>query len=606
MIEICRAPLVAKVALAFVAVAVLMTGAPHALAKTETPGRSVEGIIAQVASDIPGPTVTQTSRKRPLSVFMQQAQVPGVSVAVFIDGRLAWSKAWGVRTQGQPAPVTPATMFQAASISKPVTALAAMTLVADGRLALDRDVGHAIDGWAASQSITLRQLLSHTAGLNVSGFEGYSSLAAVPSPLQVLRGDAPSKTPPVVVESTPGVSFNYSGGGYTVVQMIVAQAGGRSFAETMAERVLKPLKMTESTFDQPLAVSLRDRAASGHRDGEAITGGSNTYPELAAAGLWTTPSNLGRVAVDIQNAQRGLAAVVATPAIAREMLTPQIGGYGLGFELKTREGEQIFEHSGLNEGFEARLVASASATGPRYVVVVMTNGRGGTAIADGVIRAVARQYGWKAFAPRSIREVSLSSARLAALTGFYRSAGASIGIEQRDKLLHVRDDGWRPARMIAVSPSHFVVEDRPGVYQFGVNAKTGARTLRIVDGGSSVTFARAQQLIGQSYAGRAFLRGTMNDWQMSIPLRSTAPGTLEATIALPAGRHEFKIGDAEWREINLGARLGQGPTALAEPITLSPMGGNLSFETASNGRFRFSVDTAQAQNPKLTVTRVAE
>lgn len=120
----------------------------------------------------------------------------------------------------------------------------------------------------------------------------------------------------------------------------------------MAERGLKPLAMTESTFDQPLPVSLEDRSASGHRGGKAIKGGSNTYPELAAAGLWTTPSDLGRVAVDIQNAQRGVAAV-ATPAIARNMLTPQIGGYGLGFELKTREGEPVFEHAGLNEGFEA-------------------------------------------------------------------------------------------------------------------------------------------------------------------------------------------------------------------------------------------------------------
>lgn len=590
---------------AFIA-AILCLAMSDAFAKTVPPGRSVEDIITRVADDIPGPVVTQASRKRPLSVIMQQAQVPGVSVAVFVDGRLAWSKAWGVRTQGQPAAVTPETIFQAASISKPVTALAVMALVADGRLALDREVSHAIDGWAASKPITLRQLLSHSAGLNVSGFDGYPALAAVPSPLQILRGDAPANTPLVVVESTPGVSFNYSGGGYTVVQMIVAQAEGRSFAETMAERVLKPLAMTESTFDQPLPVPLKDRSASGHRGGKPIKGGSNIYPELAAAGLWTTPSDLGRVAVDIQKARRGIPSAVASPAIARDMLTPQRGGYGLGFELKTREGEPVFEHAGLNEGFEARLVASASATGPQYVVVVMTNGRGGTAIADGVIRAVARQYAWKAFAPRSVREVSLSSKRLTALVGFYRSSGPSIGIEQSGNVLHVRDDGWRPARMIAVSPSRFVVDDRPGVYQFGVDAKTGARTLSIADGGTSVTFVRAQRLIDQSFAGRAFLRGTMNDWQMTKPLRLTAPDTLEVTIALTAGRHEFKIGDAEWREVNLGARLGPSLTALGASVPLSPMGGNLSFETASKGRFRFAVETAQAQNPKLTVTRAAE
>ena len=573
--------------------------------KTVSTSRSTATIVKRVAHDFPHSIVTQDSRARSLATAMQQAKVPGVSVAVFVDGRLAWSQAWGVMRLGEQAPVTPATLFQAASISKPVTALTAMTMVADGRLALDRDVSHAIEGWSASAPITLRQLLSHSAGLNVSGFEGYVANAPVPTPQQILRGDPPSNTPKVVVEHVPGQAFNYSGGGYTVVQTLMSQTAAKAFSEIIAERVLRPMGMTESIFEQPLPAELRAGAASGHRDGKAVVGGSHTYPELAAAGLWTTPRDIGKVAVDIQNAYRGVGASVATPTISRDMQTPQIGGHGLGFELKTLHGEPVFEHTGLNEGFEARLVASPNTMGPRYVVVVMTNGQGGTAIADGIIRAIAREYQWRAFAPQSVRRVALPKRDRAKFEGFYRGAGRAIGIELKGSDLYVRDDGWRPARMIATSPSAFVVENRPGVYRIGTNVMSGASTLKIDEAGPSAAFVKSKRLLRPEDGGSVFLRGSMNDWQTTVPFEQTGADAMTAMSTLAAGSHEFKIGDHEWWAVNLGARFDEPSLTLGSAASLGPMGGNLSFNAPVSGRYRFVISALRSARPSIVVTRVA-
>ena len=562
-------------------------------------------VAMRVASDLPGSVVTQHDQPYSLAAAMGEANVPGVSVAVFVDGRLAWSRAWGVLKLGGPTRVTAATLFQAASISKPVTALAAMTMVADGRLALDRDVSHSIDGWTATAPINLRQLLSHSAGLNVAGFQGYAANAAVPTPLQILRGDRPSNTPAVVIENTPGQAFNYSGGGYTVVQVLMAQTAAKPFSDLMTERVLAPLGMTDSFFAQPLPLLSQANAASGHRDGKAVAEGSNTYPELAAAGLWTTPRDLGKVAVDIQNARRSIAAAVATPAISRDMLVPQAGGYGLGFELKSLDGEPVFEHAGLNEGFEARLVASAGATGPRYVVVVMTNGQGGTTIADGLIRAVARHYAWRAYSPQTVRKVSLPPRDLVKFEGYYRSGDQAFGIELNGPDLFVRDGGWRPARMIPTSARTFVVENRPGTYEFTAGRASIARTLTILQAGARASFMKTEQLSASSDTGPVFLRGTMNDWQSVTPFARTEREALEVTIVLTAGHHEFKIGDKAWRDVNLGARLDRSVATAGTALPLSPMGGNLSFETPISGRYRFIVQTPPNARATLTIMPIA-
>lgn len=354
---------------------------------------------------------------------MAALKVPGVSVAVINDGAIEWARGYGVAETGSSTPVTPNTLFQAASISKPVAAMAAMRLVQQGLLSLDEDVNAKLKTWkvpendfTAKEKVTLRRLLSHTAGLTVSGFPGYAADAAVPSVVQILDGEKPANTGPIRVDVLPGSLWRYAGGGFTVMQLLLADVTGRPFPDLLAEMVLKPIGMKDSTYEQPLPDARRDAAAAAHRaDGTLIPGRFHTYPEMAAAGLWTTPTDLARFLLEMQKALRGESALL-TADTARRMLTVERDGYGLGFGLQGAGAAGTFGHGGSNAGFKCQMVAfRESGRG----AVVMTNGDQGSRLAQEVLRAISAEYGWPIFKPRTRTTVTVTPEMLAPLTGRY-------------------------------------------------------------------------------------------------------------------------------------------------------------------------------------------
>jgi CubicO group peptidase (beta-lactamase class C family) len=576
--------------------------AAPAFAQSAGDDSKTRAILERVAADVPEAIISQRSPRQSLTDRMARDKIPAVSVAVFRDGKLAWAQAWGVADAQTGVAATPATLFQAASISKPVTALAAMKLVSDGTLSLDADVSKAINGWQADAPITLRQLLSHSAGLNVSGFAGYEAGKAVPTPLQILNGDAPANSPRVRIESQPGTAFNYSGGGLTVVQLLMSQRRVAPFADIMRDTVLTPLGMTESQFAQPLPTDWVARAASGHQNGAVIPGRAHVYPELAAAGLWTTPRDLGKVALDIQEALGGRVANVATPDIARQMLTPQIGGYGLGFALESRAGEALFRHSGLNEGFETNLVASAAASGPRMVVAVMTNGQGGTMIANALLRAIAREYQWAAYAPRRVREVSLTQKQREQVSGYYRSNARQIAVESVAAGLELRDGGWMRAPMMPLSSTRFAVSNRTLDLRFA-EARAGLpASVIMIEGGKEERLVKVENLFAALNGKPALVRGTMNDWGDQSALTQGADGLRSLAQDLQPGVYEFKIASGDWDALNLGSPLGSEGIKVGVDIPLVAMGGNVSLLIAQAGRYIFSVDARDPRRPILRVT----
>lgn len=325
----------------------------------------------------------------PLAARMAALEVPGVSVAVVRDGQIDWARGWGVRDVETCAPVTADTRFQAASISKPVTAAVALRLAARGTIDLDAPVERYLARWrlpadpAHPGDVTVRRLLSHTAGTTIHGFPGYAADAALPTLAQILDGAAPANTAPVRLQTAPGTHYAYSGGGYEIVQMALEDASGEPFAPLAAETVLAPLGMTKSAFAQPPDADIIAAAASAHAAGRVMTGRFRTYPELAAAGLWTTPSDLARFFA----ALRGSAGFID----AGTMLAPVAPGYGLGMELAGEGASRRFGHSGANAGFRA---VAWFLTGGADGVVVMTNAESGGALAGDIIRAVAADYGW--------------------------------------------------------------------------------------------------------------------------------------------------------------------------------------------------------------------
>ena len=244
-----------------------------------------------------------------LTEAMADYHVPAVSIAIIRHGKIAWSRSFGTLSIGGP-PVTADTLFQAGSISKPIAATAALHLVQQGKLSLDGDVNSFLTDWklppsskAEGKVVTLRELLSHTAGTNVHGFPGYAAGDSVPTILQVLDGTPPATNSPVRVESVPGKQWDYSGGGYVIVQQMIVDATGKPFTEVLRDTVLRPYRMTHSSFQQPLSPdALRNAAMPYQADGTPIAGGPHTYPELTAAGLWTTATDLARFLLFTQKA----------------------------------------------------------------------------------------------------------------------------------------------------------------------------------------------------------------------------------------------------------------------------------------------------------------
>ncbi len=368
----------------------------------------------------------------PLSERMAYYDVPGVSVAVIEDGEIVFARGYGVREAGKSDPVTPETLFQAASISKPVTMLGALRLVDAGLLDLDSDVNDRLRSWKVPASggwqprLTLRQLASHSAGLTVHGFPGYPRDQEHPTLGQVLDGARPANTAPIRVDTVPGTQFRYSGGGTSIVQQLMIDVTGQPFPDVMRERVLDPLGMTASGYLQPLPESRWSEAATGHRTGGGpVSGQWHVYPEMAAAGLWTTPSDLARFAIGVQRAYAGLPGSVIAPATAREALTPQVpmegrgdgwAALGIGPFLAGAGVAARFGHSGGNEGFRCLLVASYDG---RFGAVVMTNGDEGMDLVQELFTAIAQEFDWPGFLPEPRVPMRVSPAVLDRYVGIY-------------------------------------------------------------------------------------------------------------------------------------------------------------------------------------------
>lgn len=328
---------------------------------------------------------------------MAEHKVPGVGVAVVHNGLFKWAKGYGLAEAGGGRKVTKDTLFQAASISKPVAAMGALRLVQDGKVGLDEDVNKYLRSWkvppspaANGKPVTLRELLSHSAGLNVHGFGGYEAGAPRPTLRQVLDGKPPANSAPIRIEAEPGVKMQYSGGGYCVVQQLIEDVTGKPFPAAMKGLVLDRAGMAASTYEQPIPAARADQTASGHGgDGSPIAGRWHVYPEMAAAGLWTTATDLVHFGTELAKSAHGRSNHVLNLKMAGQMLTKQKGGFGLGVGL-SKEGARGFQHNGANAGFRGLMVVLDSGEG----AVILTNGDNGDKLHGEILQSIMKVYGW--------------------------------------------------------------------------------------------------------------------------------------------------------------------------------------------------------------------
>jgi CubicO group peptidase (beta-lactamase class C family) len=340
-----------------------------------------------------------------LSRRIADYKVPGISIAFVDRGELAWAKGYGVMEAGKEKEVTVETIFQAASISKPITAIVALHLVESGLLDLDADANDVLQSWKIPESkytqvkrngthpkVTLRGLLSHNAGINMRGYVGYTSGRQLPTLQQILKGEPPANSRSVRVMQTPGKAFRYSGGGYVIVQQMIEDATGRCLPDLAQEFIFDRLGMTNSTFHHLLPEIYISRTAIAHRPtGKPVPGKWHIYPENAPASLWTTPTDMAHLIADVYHSYLGESNVVLSREMTREMLTPQAGISGLGFLIIQSGGRIRFEHPGWNVGYHSLLIGDLS-TGRG--LVWMTNGENGKLLGWEVTRGLAEIFGW--------------------------------------------------------------------------------------------------------------------------------------------------------------------------------------------------------------------
>ncbi|MEM6377955.1 MAG: serine hydrolase domain-containing protein [Bacteroidota bacterium] len=362
---------------------------------------------------------------------MAHYNVPGLSLAVIKNGEVLFAKGYGVANTETNAMVDEETLFQAGSISKPVAALAALKLIEEGKMGLDTDINDHLTSWKVPESrflqeekVTIRRLLTHTAGMTVHGFPGYTQTDTFPSDVEVLNGEG--NTGAIFVDTVPGVINRYSGGGYTVMERAVEDQSGMDFASYMMEHILEPLGMSRSTYEQPIGAQWSNISAAFDGGGNQYPGAWHNYPEQAAAGLWTTPTDLAKYMIAIQNTMVGNSNPVLSRDMVEKMLTKDPLGHGLGPGVRLAGDSLMFGHGGKNAGFTNNMNAWAYRG---EGIIVMTSADRGRGLVREIERAVSEVMNWDLSPARIEKSIELSSEEISNRVGIYEWKARNFKVE---------------------------------------------------------------------------------------------------------------------------------------------------------------------------------
>jgi CubicO group peptidase (beta-lactamase class C family) len=459
---------------------------------------SVDERIQRVENGLaPAFIIKGRTKAMKLAERMAHYKIPGLSVAVINHGKIEWARAYGVVEKDSNKPVTPDTLFLAGSISKPIAAVAGLRLVEQGKLDLDEDVNLKLKTWKTPENeftkekkVTLRGLLSHSAGLTVHGFPGYAVDAPIPTLVQILNGEKPANTPAIRVDIEPGSRWRYSGGGYTVMQQLLMDVTGKSFPQLTHELVLAPAGMRQSTYENPLPKSLEASAATAHGPrGEKVNGRWAIYPEMAAAGLWTTPSDLARYIIEVQRALSGQSKVLSRE-MARQMVTVQKGSHGLGPALINAGKESArFDHGGTDLGFEALFMAYCNRG---QGVAVMMNANRTRPLAMELIRAIAREYDWPDLAPQERVLAKVDPVVFSKYAGIYELGnGSKITMTTEEGRLWAQVPGGDKYEMLPESETSYFSENGI-VFRFELGEGGAPPSVIVEQGGQTMRAKRGK------------------------------------------------------------------------------------------------------------------
>lgn len=444
---------------------------------------TIENDISKVESGLMPAVRFEGEALWTLDSRMKYYHVPGVSIAVIKNSKVIWSKTYGWADVEAKVPVTSRTLFQAASMSKPVSAYAALKEVEMGKLDPNADVNSYLTSWKIPENkftqdkkVSLKNILSHTAGITGHGFAGYEAGQPIPTLIQVLNGQSPANSQAVAVDKVPGTSYRYSGGGYCIMQQMLMDMEGKDFATLMKESVLVPLDMKNSSYVQPLPDGQSQWAATAYAaNGEKVPGKYHIYPEIAPAGLWTTAEDFAKFVIDIQNTLSNKSTKVISQKTAEEFITPFLDPFmGLGIFLENKNGQMYFSHGGDNEGFSGKFVGNKT-NGDGMVILTNTNK---PMFIEEIIRSVATVYQWPGYNAPVDKILPLTQQDLKNNNGRYKSNkyGFYKIYSEKGKLM-VINNGEAPTELVKVGEGTYAMRNWNFKVQFVKNSKTGKKDL---------------------------------------------------------------------------------------------------------------------------------
>jgi CubicO group peptidase (beta-lactamase class C family) len=426
----------------------------------------VETRIREVENNLAGWVQTGEDDRWTLADRMKKYRINGVSIAVIHDYKIEWARGYGFADISENRPVTSATLFQAASISKSVNSLGVLRLVQEGKLDLNTDINNYLVSWkfpyddkSNGKKITILNLLSHTGGLTIHGFPGYAIGDSLPSLVLILNGQKPANTEAVRSFEEPGSAYSYSGGGTTITQLIIEDLTHQPYEAYMKRYVLDPLGMTASSYSQPPDKRKAELLSAGYKaDGKEVAGKYHVYPEQAAAGLWTNPTDLCKYVIETQLAYKGESSKILTPEMTKLRLTPVKEDAALGTFVNSRVtgSYKYFNHNGGNEGFSCTAIGCRDSGDG---VVIMTNSDN-SSILEEIANSVATVYKWKDYyLPESKKVVSVDKSVLRDYAGLYDFINSKIRFTLNDTGLIVNPYGNVRWQLLFTSDSDFFVRD---------------------------------------------------------------------------------------------------------------------------------------------------
>lgn len=461
------------------------------------------------------PTVHDGSQRWLLATRMADHQVPGVAIAILRGGRIDRVSGYGTRIAGQAAAVGSETLFSVGSVSKVVTAALCLKLVSLGKLDLDRDVGTWLRRWRIpagpagdGSTITLRMLLSHTAGFNLHGFQDFAPGAPLPTLVQTLDGVAPAPNKPLARTEAAGSRSRYSGGGYMIVQAVIEDALGVSLDEAARRHLFAPLAMARSRFVAAPSADTADIAHAHDREGRAAATprGWQSFPELAPSGLWTTAADLARFVLMIGGSYCGDGGFLPRSLAVDMMTAVAPGPFGLGPRLAGEGAARIFHHAGANDSYKAYIEGNlASGDG----LVVLTNGAGGDVLGDEIRNAVSDAFAWPGDWSVQTSPVALGEL-IHSFVGTYARRmdhprelanildtafeTAQIEVTRAEEGLQIKARG-KSRRLVAIASDRFILPDAyipAGTLQFAFHrhADRSVPSMTVAGGGGCLFFER--------------------------------------------------------------------------------------------------------------------